>query len=123
MPLYIEEQLEAVPDWDPEDCSNCFQCRPMATQLYYVSRAISEGVRSILYSRNFFRCYRGASAGLARLLYLTPVGIRSLHQLSIRLGRCLVDGLDDAKPVDNAFLHIVSDWRQLCARLAANLGF
>lgn len=83
--LDVNQFLEVVPGWTPENCGECFRCRPMATQLFYVSQAISEDVRSILYSRNFFMLLNGAFEGLAPLLNLTPVAIRSLHRLSIRL--------------------------------------
>lgn len=81
--LYVNQFLEVIPDWTLENCSECFRYRPITTQLFYVSRAISEDVRSILYSRNFLMLLNGTYDGVAPLLNLTPVAIRSLHRLSI----------------------------------------
>lgn len=107
----VNQFLEAVPGWTQENHGECFRCRSTATQLFHVSRAIWEDVRSNLYSQNLFMLFNGAYEGLAPLLNLTPVAIRSLRRLFIRLDPSMTDALDGSKPIDNVAMLIISGWK------------
>lgn len=116
-----QQIAEIIPDWTPDFCAECFRCRPMATQLFYISRAVSDDVRSTLYSQNLFMVCNRTHVGLSSLLDLTPVATRSLCRLAVRLDQSVLDSFDDLDPVDDDILSILPLWRQFCDRLAAHL--
>lgn len=118
--INTQELVELSPDWTPENCAECFRCRPMATQLFYVSRAVSEDARSILYSQNLFIVCNKIDVSLSMLLHWTPVAIRSLRRLGIRLDESLRDGFCDAVPLDDHVLSILPLWGKLCSHIASH---
>ena len=63
-------------------------CAPLPYQLFYVSRAVSDEVLSILYSENRFQICWQKPQGLSALLHLSAKTLGSLTSLVIRLNDC-----------------------------------
>ncbi|KAL5001735.1 hypothetical protein BDV10DRAFT_159630 [Aspergillus recurvatus] len=55
-------------------------------QLFYVSRAVSEDARAVIYSENTLRFQDDDRSGLQTLLNLTPVGWESLRSIVVTIG-------------------------------------
>lgn len=123
------------PRWfDCCDCRMCYWCNPLANQLFYVCRAISKDARPMFYSQNKFKVSYRRRKGLLPLKNLSPTALRSLGLVAIQLNakQCLggyvrchgpaeVTDTNSEEPLGNNDKAIISDWKEICARLAPHI--
>ncbi|KAL2811725.1 hypothetical protein BDW59DRAFT_155484 [Aspergillus cavernicola] len=107
-------------------------------QLFYVSRAISEDARAMIYSENYLWFHdEDCWGGLKRLLNLSPLGWKSLRNIVVTIGtkgcgcwydvgnralitECHANALEIIENDCQLELSgVLSTWRLICSRLAA----
>ncbi|KAL4807950.1 hypothetical protein BDV18DRAFT_159158 [Aspergillus unguis] len=104
----------------------------LPTQLFYVTRAISEDARRFFYSHNKFVLSDLQGSGLRWLMVMSELGMSSLRQISLRLGPGLcnelwVPGRDDTLLDPSESDQLPGDpttpacWAFICNRLGPHL--